>query len=105
MRTALDEHGVCWGPYQTFTQLIDEDWRVSTQNHVFGNVDHPGIGRLLTPSTPLRFPEEPPIPPAPAPLLGMHTDEVLDEVLGLNDTEIGKLHDEGLVASMVPIGG
>jgi 2-methylfumaryl-CoA isomerase len=105
VRAALDEHGVCWGPYQTFTQLIDEDWRVSTQNHVFGNVDHPGIGRLLTPSTPLRFPEEPPIPPAPAPLLGMHTDEVLDEVLGLNDTEIGKLHDAGLVASMVPIGG
>jgi hypothetical protein len=26
-------------------------------------------------------------------------------VLGLNDTEIGKLHDTGLVASMVPIGG
>jgi 2-methylfumaryl-CoA isomerase len=45
------------------------------------------------------------VPPAPAPLLGMHTDEVLDEVLGLNDTEIGKLHDSGLVASMVPIGG
>jgi 2-methylfumaryl-CoA isomerase len=105
VRTALDEHGVCWGPYQTFTQLIDEDWRVSTQNHVFGNVDHPGIGRLLTPATPLRFPEEPPVPPAPAPLLGMHTDEVLVDVLGLADHEIGKLHDSGLVASMVPISG
>jgi len=105
VRTALDEHGVCWGPYQTFTQLIDEDWRVSTQNHVFGNVDHPGIGRLLTPATPLRFPEEPPVPPAPAPLLGMHTDEVLVNVLGLADHEIGKLHDSGLVASMVPISG
>jgi len=105
VRTALDEHGVCWGPYQTFTQLIDEDWRVSTANHVFGNVDHPGIGRLLTPATPLRFPEEPAVPPAAAPLLGMHTDEVLIDVLGLNDTEIGKLHDTGLVASMVPIGG
>jgi len=105
VRTALDEHGVCWGPYQTFTQLIDEDWRVSTQNHVFGNVDHPGIGRLLTPAAPLRFPEEPPVPPAPAPLLGMHTDEVLVDVLGLADHEIGKLHDSGLVASMVPISG
>ena len=28
VRKALDEHGVCWGPYQTFTQLLDDDWRV-----------------------------------------------------------------------------
>jgi len=26
-------------------------------------------------------------------------------VLGLGDTEIGKLHDAGLVATMVPLGG
>ena len=103
VRKALDEHGVCWGPYQTFTQLLDEDWRVSTANHVFGNVDHPGIGRLLTPATPLRFPEEPAVPPATAPLLGMHTDEVLSDVLGMTDTEIGRLHDDGLVATSLPL--
>jgi 2-methylfumaryl-CoA isomerase len=103
VRKALDEHGVCWGPYQTFTQLLDEDWRVSTDNAVFGNVDHPGIGRLLTPSTPLRFPEEPPVPPATAPLLGMHTDQVLADVLGMNDAEIGRLHDDGLVATALPL--
>jgi 2-methylfumaryl-CoA isomerase len=103
VRKALDEHGVCWGPYQTFTQLLDEDWRVSTANHVFGNVDHPGIGRLLTPATPLRFPEEPAVPPATAPLLGMHTDEVLSDVLGMTDTEIGRLHDDGLVATALPL--
>jgi 2-methylfumaryl-CoA isomerase len=104
VRKALDDHGVCWGPYQTFTQLLDEDWRVSTDNPVFGNVEHPGIGRLLTPATPLRFPEEPPVPPAAAPLLGMHTDEVLADVLGMTDTEIGRLHDDGLVATGLPLG-
>ncbi len=103
VRKALDEHGVCWGPYQTFTQLLDEDWRVSTANHVFGNVDHPGIGRLLTPATPLRFPEEPAVPPLTAPLLGMHTDQVLSDVLGMTDTEIGRLHDDGLVATALPL--
>jgi 2-methylfumaryl-CoA isomerase len=98
VRTALDHHGVCWGPYQTFTQLLDDDWRVSEGSPVFESVDHPGIGSLLTPSSPLRFPAEPPVPPAPAPLLGAHTDEVLAGVLGLTGAEIGRLHDDGLVA-------
>jgi 2-methylfumaryl-CoA isomerase len=99
VRVALDEHGVCWGPYQTFTQLLDDDWRASEANPVFGTVDHPGIGPLLTPASPLRFPEAPPTPPPAAPLLGLHTDEVLEEVLGLSPMEIARLHDDGLVAT------
>ena len=98
IRKALDEHGVCWGPYQTFTQLLDDDWRVSDGNPVFTDVEQPGIGSLLTPASPLRFPDQPPVPPATAPLLGTHTDEILGEVLGLSSTEIGRLHDAGLVA-------
>jgi 2-methylfumaryl-CoA isomerase len=39
------------------------------------------------------LPEE----PRPAPELGAHTDEVLAELLGLSGTEIGRLHDRGLV--------
>ena len=35
---------------------------------------------------------------SPAPRLGAHTDEVLGDVLGLSTAEIGKLHDEGVVA-------
>jgi 2-methylfumaryl-CoA isomerase len=98
IRIELDEHGVCWGPYQSFTQLLEEDWRASTKNPVFGTVDHPGIGELLTPASPVRVPNDPPVPPAPAPLLGTHTDEVLEDVLGLSPAEIGALHDAGLVA-------
>jgi 2-methylfumaryl-CoA isomerase len=98
IRTTFDEHGVCWGPYQTFTQLLDDDWRVSDKNPVFGDVDQPGIGTLRTPASPLRFPENPPVPPLAAPLLGMHTDEVLADVLGLSDREIARLHDDGVVA-------
>ena len=98
VRKALDEHGVCWGPYQTFTQLLAEDERVSEQSSVFATVDQPGIGPLLTPASPLRFPDEPPVPPAVAPLLGSHTDEVLADVMGRSATEIGRLHDDGLVA-------
>ena len=101
VRSELDEHGVCWGPYQTFTQILEDDWRASTKNPVFGVVDHPGIGELLTPASPVRVPDEPPVPPASAPLLGTHTDAVLADVLGLGDAEIGRLHDDGIVAGPV----
>jgi 2-methylfumaryl-CoA isomerase len=33
-----------------------------------------------------------------APILGEHTDEILLEVLGLGEPEIGRLHDRGIVA-------
>jgi 2-methylfumaryl-CoA isomerase len=99
VRKALDEQGVCWGPYQTFTQLLDDDWRASTENALFGMVTHPGIGPLLTPASPLRFADAPNESPASAPLLGTHTDEVLDEVLGMSAHDIGRLHDDGIVAS------
>ena len=66
---------------------------------VFGNVVHPGIGSLLTPTSPLHFADVFNDAPGAAPLLGTHTDEVLEEVLGLSPTEVGRLHDDGLVAS------
>jgi 2-methylfumaryl-CoA isomerase len=101
-RPVLDEHGVCWGPYQTFTQLLDDDWRASAKNPVFASVEHPGIGPLLTPASPIRTPTDPPVAPAAAPRLGEHSDEVLAGVLGLSDAEIGALHDEGIVAGPAP---
>ena len=31
-------------------------------------------------------------------MLGEHTDEILAELLSLSEAEIGRLHDEGVVA-------
>src|SRR5207244_13603501 len=62
------------------------------------SVDQPGIGRYLMPGLPLDFSADPRQPPRPAPLLGEHTDIVLSEVLGLSSAEIGRLHDERIVA-------
>ena len=33
-----------------------------------------------------------------APTLGEHTDQILSETLGLSDGEIGRLHDDRIVA-------
>lgn len=94
--------GVSWGPYQTFRQLITEDPRCSTANPIFAEIDRPGIGRYLTPGSPLRFSATHHLPPRRAPMLGEHTEEILAEVLGLSGAEIGRLHDRGIVAGPPP---
>ncbi|UGS36056.1 CoA transferase [Capillimicrobium parvum] len=89
---------VSWGPYQTFGQLVDEDPRCSTANPMFSEVEHPGVGRYLMPASPLDFTAVDRVPVSRAPLLGEHTEEVLADVLGLDPHEIGRLHDDGVVA-------
>jgi 2-methylfumaryl-CoA isomerase len=98
LRDIFDRHGVSWGPYQTFTELVQHDPRCSPMNPMFAEVEQPGIGTYLMPGSPLAFSGAERLAPARAPFLGEHTDEVLAAVLGLSDGEIGRLHDEGIVA-------
>ncbi len=98
LRVVFDTHGVSWSVYQTFRQLVEEDPRCSPANPVFAEVEQPGIGRYLMPGSPLDFGAADRLPPRRAPVLGEHTDEVLADLLGLADSEIGRLHDAGVVA-------
>ena len=94
----FDAKGVCWGPYQTFTQLVNEDRRATVNNPMFDKIDQPGVGRILAPGSPLSFSEIDRGQPTVAPRLGEHTDEILLEMLSMTSTEVGKLHDNGVVA-------
>ena len=102
VREELDRHDVSWGPYQTFTQLVEEDPRCSTESQMFEEIEQPGIGTYLMPGSPLDFSHAERLPPARAPILGEHTEEVLAGVLGLSDAEIGRLSDGGVVAGPTP---
>jgi 2-methylfumaryl-CoA isomerase len=99
IREAFSGTGVSWGPYQTFSQLVREDPRCSTDNAMFAEVEHPGIGTYLMPGSPLWFSGIDRAPVRRAPLLGEHTEEILADVLGLSTAEVGRLHDAGVVAS------
>lgn len=101
VKRILAGNDVCWGPYQSFEQLLTEDSRCSRENPMFAAVDHPGIGPLLTPASPLDFSSAERVAAARAPRLGEHTDEILAE-LGLGGNEIGRLHDRGIVAGPTP---
>ncbi len=95
---ALDEAGVCWGPYQTIQQLLENDIDCSEDNPLFSKVHQPGIGSYLMPASPLDFTGVEREAVRPAPLLGQHTDEILADSLGLSSAEIAQLHDQGVVA-------
>ncbi|MGV1049333.1 MAG: CoA transferase [Solirubrobacterales bacterium] len=99
VREAFAGTGVSWGAYQTFRQLVTEDPRASTANPMFQAVEHPGVGVYPMPGTPLDFSAIARQPVRRAPLLGEHTEEVLADLLGLSGSEIGRLHDAGVVRS------
>lgn len=98
IKRAFEGTGVCWGPYQTFIQMVENDPRCSTENPMFAELEQPGIGKYLVPGSPLQFSALERTTPRRAPLLGENTDEVLVELLGMSDGQIGRLHDDGIVA-------
>lgn len=95
----LDRHGVCWGKYQTVTQLATEDEACSLANPMFGEIDQYGVGRLVAPGLPLDFSAVPRRAVQPAPRLGADTEQVLHSVLGMDSAEFGRLHDRGVVGA------
>ncbi len=94
----FDRLGVCWGRYQTFRELVDEDARCSTASELFRTVDQPGIGTYLSPGSPIAFDGLLSVEPTAAPVLGADTEALLAE-LGLGNAEIGSLVDRGIVAT------
>jgi 2-methylfumaryl-CoA isomerase len=88
---------VSWGPYQTFTQLVHEDPRITTDNPIWERIEHPEVGTYRMPGSPLSFSNADRVPVRRAPLLGEHTEAILSELAGLSTLEIGRLHDGGVV--------
>ncbi len=103
VRSAFAGGGVCWGPYQTFIQMVEEDARCSTSNPMFAEIEQPGIGSYLVPGSPLHFSGIERETPRRAPALGEHTDEVLSSVLGLSDGAIGSLRDNKVVGGPIEL--
>jgi len=94
----LEAAGVCWGKYQTVSEMVHSDLDCSTDNPLFEKIEQPGIGEYLMPHNPLGFTAADRQAVRPAPRLGQHTDEILSSILGLSSGEIGRFHDAGIVA-------
>jgi len=95
----FDEKGVTWSIFRDFESALAEDEDLSTDNPMFSEIDNPGLGRFLVPGSPVSFSHNTRLEPAPAPVLGQHTEEILGDVVGLPDVEIASLFDAGVVHS------
>ena len=94
---AFDADGVCWGPYQSLHQALD-DPRLFKDSPVFAETLHPSGARYPAAGFAGTIPQDVRTPARAAARLGEHTDEVLAQLLGLSSGEIGRLHDAGVVA-------
>ena len=60
-------------------------------------IDHPDLGRIVVPGSPLRFHGSAPRPIEASPRLGQHNDAVYGDWLGLSAAEIDALRSEGVI--------
>jgi 2-methylfumaryl-CoA isomerase len=98
VRAALNAHRVAWGPYRTVREALREDTDFAPGAGLFERLEAHGLEAYPAPRSPLRFGEMAPAAVRPAPRLGEHTDEILLELAGVSEAELGRLHDEGVVA-------
>jgi len=63
---------------------------------IFQTIQHPGVGEFRMPTWPVRFGGKPPTV-TPAPLLGQHTADVLNDWLGIDAKATEALHQARVV--------
>ena len=96
LQKLLNENEVCWGPYQTLLETLNNDERVSEQNPIFSMETHASTGTYLTPAYPASISGSTPQQAAKASRLGADTEEVLSDILNLSTTEIQHLIDNNI---------
>jgi CoA:oxalate CoA-transferase len=60
-------------------------------------IDHPRLGRITVPGSPLRYHGTPPTPATPSPAIGADNAEIYAELLGLGAEAVASLRDEGVI--------
>jgi len=92
----LEKAGVPNGPINDIAQVYEEPQVKARGIRV--EMDHPVAGMLPTVASPMRFSATPVDYRRAPPVLGQHTDEVLRELLGKTDAQLGELRAAKVIA-------
>jgi crotonobetainyl-CoA:carnitine CoA-transferase CaiB-like acyl-CoA transferase len=93
LETLTRQHGVPAAPVRTLEEVLEDQGM--HERGMLRWVDHPEVGRVVLPSTPLRLEGAPPPDFAPSPFLNQHEADILGGMLGLAETEREALRDAG----------
>jgi formyl-CoA transferase len=91
----LEAVGVPCGPINNLAEVFDNE-QVRARG-VAMEMDHPSAGKVKLVRSPMRMSATPTTPDRAPPLLGQHTDEVLQQVLGKSDADIAALREAGAI--------
>ncbi len=91
---ALNEHDVPCGPILDMRELAEEKSLRATGTIV--EVDHPKRGKFLTVGNPIKLSDSP-TEVKRSPLLGEHTGEILETILGMDDDGIEEAQKQGAI--------
>ena len=85
----LETMGVPCGPINSIDQALD-DPQIHARGMVI-DVPHPGAGSVKLVASPLKIPTAPSSVRYPPPMLGEHTEQILNELLGLDEKSVTDL--------------
>lgn len=92
---ATGAHGVPSAPVRDLHEVLGNAHL--KERGMIEQIDHPRLGRISVPGSPLRYHGTPQTPATPSPDIGAHNGEVLAEFLGLSANEVQVLRDEGVI--------
>lgn len=92
---ATKRHRIPCAPVRDLVEVMNDP-------HMHGRgalqwIDHPELGRVVVPTTPLRLHGAPGVDTLPSPALGEHNDEVYGGWLGLSHADIADLRRDGVI--------
>jgi formyl-CoA transferase len=93
--TILEAIGIPCGPINSIDQVL-EDPQVKAREMVV-EVEHGNSGSIRLVSSPLKIPTAPTVLHMPPPLLGEHTNQILHDFLGYDESEVCELRQAGVI--------
>jgi len=93
--TAARQYRIPCAPVRTVPEVMNDP-------HMHGRgmlerIDHPDLGNIVVPTTPLRLHGADKVPTVPSPTVGQHNAEIYGDWLGLSAAEIASLKQAGVI--------
>jgi crotonobetainyl-CoA:carnitine CoA-transferase CaiB-like acyl-CoA transferase len=92
---ALEAAGIPCGPINSVAQALAEPQAQARGMTI--SLPHPLAGKVPLMASPMRFSGTPVRHEAPPPVLGQHTDEILEKMLGMDAAARAKLRSDGAI--------